>query len=32
MNMHAKTKEFSTGEAEEILKASRLVEIQDTTR
>ena len=32
MNMHAKTKEFSTGEAEEILKASRLVEIQGTTR
>ena len=31
MNMHAKTKEFSTGEAEEILKASRLVEVQGTT-
>jgi phosphomethylpyrimidine synthase len=32
MSMHAKTKEFSTAEAEEIVKASRLVEIQGTTR
>ena len=28
MNMHAKTKEFSSSEAEDILKSSRLVEIQ----
>ncbi len=31
MNMHAKTKEFSSSEAEDILKSSRLVEIQEVT-
>jgi phosphomethylpyrimidine synthase len=31
MNMHAKTKEFSSREAEDILKSSRLVEIQGVT-
>ena len=31
MNMHAKTKEFSSSEAEDILKSSRLVEIQAVT-